>query len=65
MQELKLKLVRVLRGYQKSGKGTVKWHILDSFGYYIVNNGGLYLYDACLYEYLLTVFKSSYGKTPK
>lgn len=46
IQQMKLNGVRVLEAYQKSGMGTVKWHMLDHASDEKLRNGGLILCDA-------------------
>ena len=65
IKEFKRNGVRVFGSYQKSGMGTVKWHLLEHVADDIVRNGGLQLCDAGMYEYSHIIFKQSYARTSK
>lgn len=63
IRQFKTTIVGVFSDFQKLEMKTIKWHMFDDGADDIVRNGGLFLYDACLDEYLHTFFKQSYDTT--
>ncbi|MEM9680054.1 MAG: hypothetical protein AAF901_06990 [Bacteroidota bacterium] len=63
IKEFKKEGVEVFGESQKSGMGTLKWHLLDHIRYVLERLGGLRFCDASLFEYTHKLFKILYGLT--